>query len=426
MSLAQFQRARLVPFAADGRDTEERRAIPLDFNPETLTLKVSSGEARDRARRGRQQVQNVGASKATLSFECYFDSTRPRDGQDGEGGDEEMLDVRLRTKPIADLLQVSGSGREQAPRRVQFRWGTLIFNGVITTHQEVFDYFSPSGVPLRSKVQLTLTEQEFRYQVDAADAARRREATAQAATDARTSATAAGADSLLGGAPGSDLAAGLELSVDLRLDADLSVQLGLAASLGVSADLGLAAGAGIPLDASAAVDVFGPAALGASANLGRSGLAFPAPSPGLAAAGVTPNPWAPDGPAPGSSAAALAAVVNSQRAGGAVAPLPLAPPPLAGAPRTPARTAAAGAAAAAAAPASARPPLPVRGSPPLALRRTPPTGAPLLTGGEVPRALAGGERRPRWESLPAIAATAARRPDCACGGRGCGCCGGDR
>ena len=93
----------------------------------------------------------------------------------------------------------------------------------------------------------------------------------------------------------------LELSVDLRLDADLSVQLGLAASLGVSADLGLAAGAGIPLDASAAVDVFGPAALGASANLSRSGLAFPAPSPGLAAAGVTPNPWAPDGPAPGSS-----------------------------------------------------------------------------------------------------------------------------
>jgi hypothetical protein len=35
---------------------------------------------------------------------------------------------------------------------VQFRWGTLIFNGVISQHQEVFDYFSPSGVPLRSKV----------------------------------------------------------------------------------------------------------------------------------------------------------------------------------------------------------------------------------------------------------------------------------
>jgi hypothetical protein len=417
MSLAQFQRARLVPFAADGRDTEERRAIPLDFNPETLTLKVSGGEARDRARRGRQQVQNVGASKATLSFECYFDSTRPRDGQDGEGGGEEMLDVRLRTKPIADLLQVSGSGREQAPRRVQFRWGTLIFNGIVTAHQEVFDYFSPSGVPLRSKVQLTLTEQEFRYQVDAADAARRREATTQAAADARSSATTAGADSLLGGGPDIDLATGLQLSVDLSLDADLSVQLGLSASLGVSADVGLAAGAGITLDASAAVDVFGPAALGGSADLGRSGLAFPGSSPGLAVAGVTPNPWAPDGPAPGSSAAALAALINNQRAGGAVTPSPVAASPVAGATRTPTRTAAAST--------SARPPLPVRGSPPLALRRTPPTGAPLLAGGEVPRALAGGERRPRWESLPAIAATAARR-HCACGGRGCGCCGGDR
>lgn len=216
MSLAQFQRARLVPFAADGRDTEEERAIPLDFNPETLTLKVSGGEARDRARRGRQQVQNVGASKATLSFECYFDSTRPRDGQDGEGGGEEMLDVRLRTKPIADLLQVSGSGREQAPRRVQFRWGTLIFNGIVTAHQEVFDYFSPSGVPLRSKVQLTLTEQEFRYEVNASDAAQRRQAVEQA-SDARSQASAAGAGSLLGGGAnggaGFDLSAGFEPSL---------------------------------------------------------------------------------------------------------------------------------------------------------------------------------------------------------------------
>ena len=87
---------------------------------------------------------------------------------------------KVEVKVIADLLQVYGSGREQAPRRVQFRWGTLIFNGVISQHQEVFDYFSPSGVPLRSKVSLTLTEQEFRYEVSATDAARRRQAVEQA------------------------------------------------------------------------------------------------------------------------------------------------------------------------------------------------------------------------------------------------------
>jgi len=417
MTTAQFCRARLVPFDAGGKNTEEGRAIPLDFNPETLTLKVSGGEQKDKGRKGRQQVQNVGSSKATLSFECVFDSTRPRDTDTGEGaGGEEMLDVRVRTKPIADLVQTYGSGKEQAPRRVQFRWGTLIFNGVISSHQEVFEYFSPSGVPLRSKLQLTLTEQEFRYEVNASDAAQRRQAVEQAASDARSQAAAAGAGSLLGGGAnggaGFDLSAGFELSasLDVNLDVSLSAQVGLSASLGASADIGMAAGAGIHLDASAAIDLFGPAALGSTpGDLGRSGLEIPKPSPGLAAAGVTPNPWAPDGPAPGSRAAGLAAAVSSQRAAGAIAPAPgSATPPTA--------------------------PLPVRGSPPLALRRSPPAGSPLFATRGTPVEMAAGERRPRWESLPATATPAAtahshaghaKHSTCSCGGCGCRrCCGG--
>lgn len=409
MSTAQFRRAKLVPFDAGGRNVEESRAIPLDFNPETLTLKVSAGEQRDRSRRGRQQVQNVGSSKATLSFDCYFDSTRPRDDDTGEDAsqNEEMLDVRVRTKPIADLVQTYGSGREQAPRRVQFRWGTLIFNGVISSHQEVFEYFSPSGVPLRSKIQLTLTEQEFRYELTATDAAAQRQAVAQATADARSQAAAADADSLLGGADGNgfDLSAGFSLSasLDLNLDVSLSAQVGLSASFGVSADIGISVGAGISLDANAAVDLFGGAALGTSSDLSRSGLSVPKPSPGLASAGVTPNPWAPEGPAPGSRAASLAAVVNDQRASGAVAG------------QVAANTGGTGTAA----------PLPVRGSPPLALRRAPPSGDPLFATARVPVELAAGERRPRWESLPAAAVTAttpagrsATSTPCGCG---CGC-----
>ena len=402
MTTSQFRRAKLVPFDAGGRNPQEARAIPLDFNPETLTLKVSGGEQRDRSRRGRQQVQNVGASKATLSFECIFDSTRPRDASDSSTGGEEMLDVRTRSKPIADLLQVYGSGREQAPRRVQFRWGTLIFNGVISQHQEVFDYFSPSGVPLRSKLSITLTEQEFRYEVSATDAAQRRQAVEQASASARSQAAAAGAGSLMGGGSGLDLSGGFELSaglnLDLNLDMSLSAQVGLSASLGLSADIGVSVGAGIALDASAAVDLFGPAALGTGADLGRSGVAIPQPSPGLAAAGVPPNPWAPDGPAPGSRAAGLAAVVSSQRAGGA--------------------------ASAATAGSGTRPPLPVRGSPPLASLRTPAAGAPLFAPRSAPTPAAG-ERRPPWETLPAAVSTTTPRPHataCSCGGCGCRRC----
>jgi hypothetical protein len=421
MSTAQFCRAKLVPFDAGGRNVEESRTIPLDFNPETLTLKVSAGEQRDRSRRGRQQVQNVGSSKATLSFECYFDSTRPRDDDAGDdAGGEEMLDVRVRTKPIADLVQTFGSGREQAPRRVQFRWGTLLFNGVISSHQEVFDYFSPSGVPLRSKIQLTLTEQEFRYEVNASDAAQRRQAVEQA-SDARSQAAAAGAGSLLGGGAnggaGFDLSAGFELSasLDVNLDLSLSAQVGLSASLGASADIGMSVGAGITLDASAAIDVFGPAALGTTGDLGQSGLSIPKPSPGLAAGGVTPNPWAPDGPPPGSTAAGLAAVVSGQRAAGAVATLP---------------KPTGGGSASGAIATTEKAPLPVRGSPPLALRRSPPTGSPLFATRSAPVELAAGERRPRWESLPASVSTVATasahttHSSCSCGcncGAGCGC-----
>ena len=98
MSTSQFCRAKLVPFDAGGSKLQEASAIALDFNPDTLTLKVSGGEQRDRSRRGRQQVQNVGASKATLSFECIFDSTRPRDASGGPAGASGGVRIVLRAE----------------------------------------------------------------------------------------------------------------------------------------------------------------------------------------------------------------------------------------------------------------------------------------------------------------------------------------
>ncbi len=398
MSSAQFKRASLVPFDAGGSNPEESKAIPLDFNPETLTLKVSAGEQKDKGRRGRQQSQNVGASKATLSFECIFDSTRPKESEAGAEGDaEEMLDVRLRTKPIADLLQVYGSGRDQAPRRVQFRWGTLQFNGVISQHQEVFDYFSPGGVPLRSKVQLTLTEQEFRYEVTAEDAARRREAIEQAGAGARQQAAASGADSLLGGALGFDLSAGfgLELGLDLELDFGLAAEFGLSAKLGFAADIGLTLGAGIDLDLNAAIDLFGGAALsgavGGSADLSQTGLAVTQPSPGLGGPGRPASSWAPEGPSPGSRAARLAAAVNAGRSQGVAIR------------------------AEGAANATDRAALPIRGSPPLALRRPIDLAQPLLASRQEGTSEGEGERRPRWERLPDTPTAGAQHlPGCGC------------
>ena len=178
---------------------------------------------------------------------------------------------------------------------MQFQWGNILFDGVITSHQEVFDFFSPSGVPLRSKVSLTLTEQNFVYTVNADDVARA--TAAPSPSTARDLAAANGDDSLFDLGPGGlslGFSANLSLGISLDASASFSAQLGLSADFGVSLD------AGISLDASAAVDVFGSAALnigGGSGDVGQAGLASFAPTP-KPPAGVTPpaSPWAPDGP----------------------------------------------------------------------------------------------------------------------------------
>lgn len=410
---AALARARIVPFDATGRALEEGEAVPFDFNPETLTLKTSAGQARDRARQGRQQVQHVGASEATLSFEAVFDATRPREGaRDDPDGPPERLDVRRRTRPLARLVQADptsqrggggggGKNRQPAPRRVQFRWGSIVFNGLITQYQESFDFFSPEGVPLRSKVQITLTEQEFRYEIDSEARARQAAAAPPAPAGLREAAAAAGAERL------TDLAGGgRSLGLEGGFAAGVSAGVSLSAELGLSGDIGLSAGAGVSLSASASLDLFGSAALalgGGGADVGKAGLA-PAPSgtqgapkPG-AGAPAAPGPWAPDGPAPGTQAAGLAALVAGRRAAGLAFALPNAPP---------------GAAA-----------LPVRGAPPPVLPRAP--------GGAVPPALrrvpiaAGwdGTRRPRWEGAAPPGATGGRAAPHAqpCGCRRC--CGG--
>jgi hypothetical protein len=417
MSGSALEKARLIPFRDPPNATQPDLAqeIPFDFNPETLTLKVSTGQARDSARRGRQQTQNVGASQATLSFECIFDSTRPRasDGPPSLNSEVEERDVRKRTKAIADLLQASTPGRQPAPRRVRFLWGKFVFDGVVSQHQESFDYFSADGVPLRSKVALTLTEKDFRYLVTATQAAPLRD----------------GASSLASGPGGNDLPPA-ELALQ-RQDAALAAVLAPDLRRASPADIGQRLGAGLPLRASEALALFGTAALPAGAALpplsatGSTSLASDLAS---SASRVTPQPsrpsnsWGRDAAPAGSAAAGLAAVVVAQRQAG------LDPGP------GPNARASSGSGVGSAAPSTRQSALPVpppisghaQLRPRLALEPDPrlfplpprPERSPL-------------ERRPRWEAEAwrrGRAGSGALPPTQTAGGCGCGCvpcgCGG--
>ncbi len=434
----QLKRAELIPYDSTGNTLEAAKAIALDFNPETLSLTVSQGQEMDASRQGRQQKQNVGNSNATLSFEAIFDTTRPK-GVAGQNGDTaatpEKLDVRLKTSRIANLLQLEEKGKKPAPRRVQFAWGTIIFDGLITSFSETLDYFSPGGVPLRSKVSISITEQHFRYTVSAEDAA----AAAKAPTtlnDAGAVAAANDSDSLFDVLAGSgfnfdaslDLGVALEAQVSLGLEGDLGVELGL------DIDLAANAGAGIELSVTAAVEVFGDAVLGAAfgadVDLGLAAKgAAGVPSPG-GQAGAPSNPWAPEGPTPGTRAAELAARVSEARVsagagagssppGGAFSATALTSRPRA--------AAAEGIAARAERPigqivpadervgVKPRPPvtpLPVRGSPPLMQPRfgpPPPDGVYSGKRRRRPELVVGDRGRPSWERLPADAQLAAPR-----------------
>ena len=279
--------------AAEKPKTGGGAEIPFDFNPETLTLKVSTGQARDAARRGRQQTQNVGASQATLSFECIFDSTRPRanDGASSLNAAVETRDVRKRTAAIANLLQATKPGQDPAPQRVRFLWGHFSFDGVISQHQETFDYFSADGVPLRSKVALTLTEKDFRYTVTAEQAA-------PLSDGAQGQLAGAGRN----GMSPKEVALAAVLAPDLRRPSP--------------AQIGARLEAGLSLGASEALSLFGSAALPAGSVLPQANAPQASTPQGGAQPGLPSSRWGRDAAATGSAAASLASQVVAQRQAG--------------------------------------------------------------------------------------------------------------
>ena len=412
----ELRKAELVPFEEKGTKPDDKSKIVLDFNPETLTIKVQNSLQDVPGRKGRQRTQFVGSSTSTLTLDAYFDSTRPKNEPGREGGERpEDLDVRERTKKIAALLQVSDpDAKHPAPKRVQFRWGSIVFEGVLDAYTEVLEYFSPEGVPLRAKVSISLKEQKFEYQIDST---KRAQVAAfrggGGAPDIDLGGGPLGIDDALSGLGASiDLAGGVAAqngldslldigaSGGLSFDASLSAGAGFRAEadldLGIGIDLAASAGASIDVSATAAVEVFGGAAVSAAlgGDLDVSSAARPparAPAGPIRPAAQRP-PWAPDGPEPGTRAAALAGVVHAERRAGS---LPDVVEPARGtfsatavSPRAASGSSSRGAA-----------PLPVKGSPPRTASRLGASTQPVFQKARHRPAsvtsLAGG--RPSWE-----------------------------
>lgn len=130
---------------------QQGQGITVHFNPTSLQLSIAntlgaSGESGD-------TKQYVTGSSATLTMELTFDTT------------DVGTDVRGATQRIASLMEPDDA---RIPAIVKFEWGTFVFQGMVQSYQETIDFFSPSGVPLRAKVNLSMARQEAVFAKDGA------------------------------------------------------------------------------------------------------------------------------------------------------------------------------------------------------------------------------------------------------------------
>jgi hypothetical protein len=104
-------------------------------------------------------LQFVRGQNEKITLELFFDTTE-------FGMVENCKDVRLETGKIYNLLKIDGD--THAPPRCKLRWGDggqLFSFGspldprcVLESLTEEFNLFSPSGVPLRAKLNVTFRE----------------------------------------------------------------------------------------------------------------------------------------------------------------------------------------------------------------------------------------------------------------------------
>ena len=236
---------------------QQGQAITVHFNPTSLQLSIANtlgagGESGD-------TKQYVTGSSATLTMELTFDTT------------DVGTDVRAATQRIAAFMEPD---EQRIPAIVKFEWGTFVFQGMVQSYQETIDFFAPSGVPLRAKVNLSMARQEAVFAEDGAGAGTGEGGGEGAVLSLSASAGVTGISAMAGvGDVGRGLGAvnGLET---LRFTSG-PISLGASVSLGgpvafSSGGAGFGIGGGIGVSGGAGVGISGGIGLSGGVGIGGS------------------------------------------------------------------------------------------------------------------------------------------------------------
>lgn len=136
--------------------TEKNQTITVTFNPSEYNLSKSIKYS-DKSVPGTESsiIQYVAGETENLKITLMFDTYKPPTLKDAEEGG---TDVRNEMQKIAALTKIDASLHR--PPIVTFQYGSLKFSGVITDINQSFTMFLSSGIPVRSKMELTFKSVE--------------------------------------------------------------------------------------------------------------------------------------------------------------------------------------------------------------------------------------------------------------------------
>lgn len=294
--MPELAKATLEEVSADKDPKSLGDPIPVQLNPSSLKLSLKNTSEGGRSQ-GRQRSQQTGTSSTTLSMELVFDSA---DETAASGnGPPEPVSVRHKTA-LVEKFVLPKKGGSETPPRIRFKWHELELVGIVEGLDIDFDLFAPNGAPLRAKMQLTIKEQDPKYEfleygpgareggADTGDpepgAGTNDDAGAEAPGDRTTQALEGETPADLAARNGLDPRAwrGLDLPTGIGLSLSAGLEVGFSAGLSLSAGIGLSAGfeagIGVSLETSLGID----AGIGAGAGIGGAAGASAGTQAGLA------------------------------------------------------------------------------------------------------------------------------------------------
>jgi Contractile injection system tube protein/LysM domain len=142
---------RLLEPSAKGPKGPTGKEISFKFNPKEYAISKSA-EWKSRESKGAKKAsmpEFVGPKPGQLTLELFLDGT------DGSGDVSRDVDLLFSCLTSA---QKARSQQRPLPPFVQFRWGKVLFTGILKSVNAKYTLFRETGVPIRATCALSIEE----------------------------------------------------------------------------------------------------------------------------------------------------------------------------------------------------------------------------------------------------------------------------